>query len=120
MSPIVRDEAVAGKQKKLLEQIRDLMRLKHYSLRTERCYCDWIERFIRFHRMRHPSEMGEPEVTAFLTHLGAGGKCGGLDPESSFERAFVLVQRAAQAGDRLAQAGGAGQEAGPAPSGVDA
>jgi hypothetical protein len=40
MSPIVREEAVAGKQKKLLEQIRDLMRLKHYSLRTERCYCD--------------------------------------------------------------------------------
>jgi len=59
----------SGKQKKLLDQVRDLMRLKHYSLRTERSYCDWIERFIRFHQMRHPGEMGETEVTAFLTHL---------------------------------------------------
>lgn len=73
MAPIVREEAVAGKEKKLLDQVRDLMRLKHYSLRTERCYCDWIERFIRFHRMRHPSQMGEPEVTAFLTHLARVG-----------------------------------------------
>jgi Phage integrase, N-terminal SAM-like domain len=40
-------------KKKLLDQVRDLMRLKHYSLRTERTYCDWIERFIRFHKMRH-------------------------------------------------------------------
>ena len=59
----------SGKQKKLIDQVRDLMRLKHYSLRTERSYCDWIERYIRFHRMRHPSEMGDAEVTAFLTHL---------------------------------------------------
>jgi Phage integrase, N-terminal SAM-like domain len=45
-------------KKKLLDQVRDVMRLKHYSLRTERTYCEWIERFIRFHRMRHPAEMG--------------------------------------------------------------
>ncbi len=51
--PFMATEAVAqttspGKPKKLLEQVRDLLRLKHYSLRTERSYCDWIERFIRF------------------------------------------------------------------------
>jgi len=45
------------------------MRLKHYSLRTERAYCDWITRFIRFHQMRHPAEMREPEMSEFLTHL---------------------------------------------------
>ena len=50
------------------------MRLKHYSLRTERSYCDWIERFIRFHAMRHPQEMGEAEVSAFLTHLAREGQ----------------------------------------------
>ena len=34
--------------------MRDVMRLKHYSLRTERTYCDWVERFIRFHKLSHP------------------------------------------------------------------
>ena len=50
------------------------MRLKHYSIRTERSYCDWIERFIRFHNLRHPSEMGAEEVTEFLTDLATNGK----------------------------------------------
>jgi integron integrase len=62
-----------GKPKKLLDQVRDVMRLKHYSLRTERTYCDWIERFIRFHQLRHPRELGEGEVSAFLTHLARDG-----------------------------------------------
>src|SRR6267154_5328107 len=59
---------------KLIEQVRNVMRFKHYSLRTERTYWDWIERFIRFHGMRHPREMGEAEVGAFLTHLARQGK----------------------------------------------
>ena len=58
-----------GKPKKLLEEVRDLMRLRHYSIRTEQSYCDWIKRFILFHGRRHPREMAEAEVTAFLTHL---------------------------------------------------
>jgi integron integrase len=56
-------------KRKLLDQVRDVIRLKHYSLRTERTYCDWIERFIRFHQMRHPAEMNELEVGEFLTDL---------------------------------------------------
>ena len=52
------------KPKKLMDQVRDVLRLKHYSLRTERSYCDWIERFIRFHQLRHPKEMGEAEVSS--------------------------------------------------------
>jgi len=59
---------------KLLDQVRDVIRVKHYSLRTERTYCDWIVRFIRFHNLRHPREMAEIEVTAFLTHLARNGK----------------------------------------------
>jgi integron integrase len=58
---------------RLVEQVRNLMRLKHYSLRTERTYWNWIERFIRFHGMRHPASMGEAEVTAFLTSLARDG-----------------------------------------------
>lgn len=54
--------------KKLLDQVRDALHLKHYSIRTENSYVDWIRRFILFHGKRHPNEMGAPEVEAFLTH----------------------------------------------------
>jgi site-specific recombinase XerD len=58
---------------KLLDQVRDMMRRKHYSIRTEQSYVDWIRRFILFHGKRHPAQMAEPEVTAFLTHLARDG-----------------------------------------------
>lgn len=54
---------------KLLDQVRDLLRLKHYSYRTEQTYLDWIKRYILFHNKRHPRDMGMPEIRAFLTHL---------------------------------------------------
>ena len=73
MFPIVSDSVPPSKPKKLLDQVRDVMRLKHYSLRTERSYCDWIARFIRYHNKRHPCEMAEPELTAFLAHLARDG-----------------------------------------------
>ena len=59
---------------KLLDQMRDLIRLKHYSIRTERVYCEWVKQFIRFHRYRHPVEMGAPELEAFLTDLAVRRK----------------------------------------------
>ena len=52
-----------------LELCRQKIRLKHYSLRTEQAYLDWIKRFILFHGKRHPAELGAPGVEAFLTHL---------------------------------------------------
>jgi integron integrase len=55
--------------KKLLDQVRDAIRLKHYSYRTEEAYVNWIRRFILFHGKRHPNDMGRPEIAAFLTHL---------------------------------------------------
>src|SRR5438477_3520657 len=73
MPVVLTESPAADKPKKLLERVRDVIRLKHYSLRTERTYCDWIERFIRFHQMRHPSEMGAADVGAFLTHLARDG-----------------------------------------------
>jgi len=57
------------KPKRLLDQVRDALRLKHYSIRTENSYVNWIRRFILFHNKRHPNEMGAAEVEAFLTHL---------------------------------------------------
>jgi integron integrase len=53
----------------LLDRVRDKIRLKHYSIRTEQAYLDWIRRFIVFHGKRHPGELGAAEVEAFLTHL---------------------------------------------------
>jgi integron integrase len=54
---------------RLLTRLRDKIRLKHYSIRTEQAYVEWIRRFIRFHGKRHPAAMGAPEVEAFLTDL---------------------------------------------------
>ena len=54
---------------KLLEEVRDLIRTRHYSYRTEEAYLNWIRQYILFHGKRHPAEMGAAEVTAFLTHL---------------------------------------------------
>jgi len=54
---------------RLLDQVRDALRVRHYSLRTEASYLQWVKRFILFHNKRHPLEMGEREITAFLTHL---------------------------------------------------
>ena len=58
---------------KLLDQVRDRIRTKHYSIRAETQYIQWIRRFILFHGKRHPSEMGGPEVESFLTHLAVDG-----------------------------------------------
>jgi integron integrase len=58
-----------NKEPRLLDQMRDVIRLKHYSIRTEQSYLDWAKRYILFHGKRHPRDMGATEVRAFLTHL---------------------------------------------------
>lgn len=59
---------------RLLDQVRGKIRLKHYSIRTEQAYVDWIRRFILHFGKRHPRELGAAEVEAFLTHLAVAGK----------------------------------------------
>jgi integron integrase len=58
----------------LLDQVRGKIRFKHYSLRTEQAYLDWIKRFIRHFGKRHPRELGAADVEAFLTHLAVAGR----------------------------------------------
>ena len=58
---------------KLLDQVRDRIRVKHYSIRTETQYVQWIKRFILFNGKRHPRDMGAQEIEAFLTHLAVEG-----------------------------------------------
>ena len=59
---------------KLLDQVRDRIRVKHYSIRTETQYVQWIKRFILYHGKRDPQEMSAAEVEAFLTHLAVEGR----------------------------------------------
>ncbi len=59
---------------KLLDQVRAKIRLKHYSIRTEQCYVDWIKRYIFFHGKRHPLEMAEHEIEQFLNDLAVEKK----------------------------------------------
>ena len=66
MSAILPTSASQNKPK-LLDQVRDVIRRKHFSIRTEQAYVDWIRRFILFHNKRHPVEMAEQELTEFLT-----------------------------------------------------
>jgi len=61
---------------KLLERVREAIRARHYSRRTEEAYVCWIRRFILFHNKRHPLEMAEPEINAFVTHLAVQSSIG--------------------------------------------
>ena len=54
---------------RLMEQLRDELRLRHRSLATERAYLGWVREFILFHEKRHPREMGNEEIQTFLTYL---------------------------------------------------
>lgn len=68
------DTAAPDHHPKLLEQVRDRIRAKHYSFRTEESYVGWIRRFILFHHKTHPAQMGAKEVEAFLSHLAVDRK----------------------------------------------
>ena len=56
---------------KLLDQVRDVVRKKHYSIRTEQAYVSWIRKYILFHRKRHPKDMGEKEISQYLSYLAS-------------------------------------------------
>jgi len=66
--------APGGNKPKLLDQVREAIRMRHYSIRTEEAYVGWIRRFILFHGKRHPLEMGEDEITQFLSVLAGRGQ----------------------------------------------
>src|SRR5678815_1915643 len=65
----IEPKQAAPEKVKLLDHVREVIRLKHYSIRTEESYVGWIRKFILFHGKRHPAEMTEVEVRAFLSHL---------------------------------------------------
>src|SRR6266705_4646493 len=69
-----REGFILNPKLRLLDQVSEVMRFKHYSLRTERTYREWITRFILFHGKRHPREMGAVEVGRFLSDLAVRHK----------------------------------------------
>lgn len=65
--------STSSREPRLLERVREVIRIKHYSIRTEHAYLQWIRRYIHFHRKRHPRELGADALSAFLSDLAVRG-----------------------------------------------
>jgi len=74
VTPYPRIAPEPAQKPKLLDCLREALRSRHYSRRTEQTYCHWVKRFIYFHNVRHPIDMAEPEINACLTHLAVKEK----------------------------------------------
>ena len=79
-------------KQKLLDRAREIIRLKHYSIRTERAYLNWMRRYILFHHKRHPQEMGPAEIEAFLTHLAMAGNVARSTQNQAFNALLFLYR----------------------------
>lgn len=77
---------------KLMDRVRSAIRLRHYSPRTEKVYAFWIRRFLAFHRMRHPMEMGTPEVAGFLTSLAERERVSASTQNQAFSALLFLYR----------------------------
>ena len=88
------ESVVPNPKLKLLEQMRQVMRLKHYSIRTERSYCDWVRRYVQFHKMLSREAMfpAEPKMEAFLSHLAVDGNVAVSTQNQAFN-ALLFVYR---------------------------
>jgi integron integrase len=78
---------------KLLDQVRTVMRRRHYSRRTEEAYILWIVRFIRFHNLRHPRDMDTPEIEAFLNHLAVHQQVAASTQNQAFSAILFLYNQ---------------------------
>jgi len=95
MAPPVSKSSVDGKPK-LLDQVRQLLRLRHYSLRTEVVYLAWIRRYILFHGKRHPRELAEKDVSAFLSGLALDGQVAASTQNQALSALLFLYKEVLQ------------------------
>ncbi len=79
-------------KKKLLDIVRDKIRVKHYSISTERTYVHWIKHYIFFHNKKHPIEMAKLEMEAFLTHLAVTRKVSPSTQNQAFSALLFLYK----------------------------
>jgi integron integrase len=77
---------------KLLDRVRAACRVRHYSIRTEDCYADWVRRFILFHGKRHPQEMGVEQINQFLTHLAVDRRVSASAQNQAFSALLFLYK----------------------------
>lgn len=84
---------IATPAPRLLHRVRWHLRVKRYSIRTEQAYLDWIRRFILFHEKRHPAEMGEKEIAAFLSHLAIDQRVAASTQNQAFSALLFLYQQ---------------------------
>lgn len=82
-----------GSKPKLLDQVRTIMRVLHYSIRTEEAYVNWIRRFILFHGKRHPKDLGETEIDAFLSHLAMDGEVAASTQNQALNAVVFLYKK---------------------------
>lgn len=81
-----------NKPPKLLDQARYIIRRKHYSLRTEETYINWMKRYIFFHDKKHPKDMGVAEIEKFLTHLAVREKVSAATQNQAFNAILFLYR----------------------------
>jgi len=77
---------------KLLEQVRQTIRTRHYSDKTEKAYVHWIKRYIFFHDKRHPQEMAEAEIASFLSSLASDGHVSASTQNQAFNALLFLYK----------------------------
>src|SRR5918996_2316194 len=96
MSPInsiaASEDISSPKGKKLLDQYRDALRVKHYSPRTEDTYILWVKNFILYHNKRHPKEMGISEIGQFLAHLASEKEVSASTQNQAFSAILFLYR----------------------------
>jgi hypothetical protein len=93
-APVGPELIIPNPKLKLLEQVREVMRLRHYSIRTESCYCDWIRRFVKFHGMRSRDELlpGDGKVEGFLSDLAVPGRVSASTQNQAFNALLFLYR----------------------------
>src|SRR2546427_2299863 len=104
---------------KLLDQVSEVMRFKHYSIRTETTYRDWIKRFIFFHGKRHPREMGAFEVERFLSDLAVTRRVAASTQNQAFNALLFLYREVLHQEWGELGKGGTGQTPAAAAGGYD-
>jgi integron integrase len=93
-APVRRERIVPNPKLKLLDQVREVMRLRHYSIRTERCYCDWIRRYVKFHGMQSREDLagGEEKIERFLSELAVVGEVAASTQNQAFNALLFLYR----------------------------
>jgi integron integrase len=93
-TPVKREVITPNPKLKLLDQVREIMRLKHYSIRTEQSYCDWIRRYVQFHNMKTRDELNgaEAKIELFLSDLAVNGNVAASTQNQAFNALLFLYR----------------------------